>query len=71
MHHCHTGQQVDERVVSRLTGLLAGSFSFAQLVTSLLWGMISNQVGTKVCVLFVKQEHKLAVPKLYVALLIR
>jgi MFS family permease len=38
---------VDEQRVGRLTGLLAGAFSFAQFTTSLLWGAASNVVGRK------------------------
>ena len=44
------GSKVDEQRIGRLTGLLAAAFSFAQFTTSLLWGLISNLIGRKVCV---------------------
>ncbi len=39
---------VDEQVVGRLTGLLAGIFSFASFLTAYAWGWVSNYIGRKV-----------------------
>ncbi len=37
----------DEQRIGRLTGLLAGVFSFAQFLTSYAWGVYSNSRGRK------------------------
>ncbi|GLI58932.1 hypothetical protein VaNZ11_000718 [Volvox africanus] len=38
---------VDEQVVGRLTGLLAGIFSFSSFLTAYAWGCASNYIGRK------------------------
>ncbi|KXZ56025.1 hypothetical protein GPECTOR_2g1577 [Gonium pectorale] len=43
----HGADAVDEQVVGRLTGLLAGIFSFAGFLTAYAWGCASNYVGRK------------------------
>ncbi len=37
----------DERVVSRMTGALAGIFSFSSFLTAYVWGIVSNYTGRK------------------------
>ncbi|EFJ50590.1 hypothetical protein VOLCADRAFT_103803 [Volvox carteri f. nagariensis] len=40
-------EEVDEQVVGRLTGLLAGIFSFSSFLTAYAWGCASNYIGRK------------------------
>ncbi|GLC73711.1 hypothetical protein PLESTF_001411000 [Pleodorina starrii] len=42
----HEGE-VDEQVVGRMTGLLAGIFSFSSFLTAYAWGCASNYIGRK------------------------